>query len=165
MARPDRIIWPTLLDLVGCLEKEFADQQTCFLGVLHGQSAPWDYGMEGLMVWVRLTGAFPSTQFPAPDQGLLGCPKPLAFGIEVGALRCAPLPNETTGDLPSATEQEAVAAEATSDMVALYRAVACCFGDGSARRFQDISLGAYTPLGPMGGVTGGAWTFTVSEEG
>lgn len=163
MARPDTTIWPTLLDLAGCLKTQFADQETCFLGVLHGQAAPWDYGLEGLMVWVRLAGAYPSTTFPAPDNDL-GCPKPLAFDVEVGALRCAPTPNEVTGTLPGEAEQEEVAAEATSDMIALYRAIACCL-DSHQHRFQDVALGSYTPLGPLGGVTGGAWTFTISEEG
>lgn len=163
MARPDRMIWPTLLDLAGCLEQEFADQDTCFLGVLHGQAAPWDYGLDGLMVWVRLSGAYPSTTFPSPDQDLVGCPKPLAFEVEVGALRCASTPDDS-GNLPTAADQDEVAEQATGDMAALYAAIACCFGRGGRKRFQDVVIGSYTPLGPAGGVTGGTWTLTVGGE-
>lgn len=159
--KDDTVIWPSLLELAGCLEGEYADEDFCFIGIIHGQQAPWDYGDKG-MAWVRLTNAYPSTDFPAPDDGA-GCGALLAFEIEIGVLRCAPMPNSVNGKLPGVQEHEDAAREAVGDLRAIRRAIQCCFGSHGQQRFRDMILGDYQPLGPMGGVTGGTWTLTVSE--
>lgn len=159
--KTDTKIWPAMLELVGCLEKEFADEGFCFIGVMHGQMAPADYGSDG-MAWVRLSGVYPSTDFPSPDDST-GCISPLATDLEVGVLRCAPSPNAMSKTMPTESQQEEAARIATADMMAMRRAINCCFGKNGQVRFRDVLMGNYSPLGPMGGVTGGQWTLTISE--
>lgn len=150
-----------MLELVGCLEKEFDEEGFCFIGIMHGQVAPADYGADG-MAWVRLMGSYSSTDFPSPDNGL-GCVAPLATDLEVGVLRCAPSPNKMSRTMPTVSEQEESARVATADMMAMRRAINCCFGKNGQVRFRDVAMGSYSPVGPMGGVSGGQWTLTVSD--
>lgn len=159
--KDDASIWPSLLELVGCLEREFGDEGFCFIGVIYGDQAPLDYGTDG-MAWVRLESVYPSTVFPEPDQET-GCGAPLAFEVEIGVARCAPMPNSLNGALPTVEQQEDAARLGVADMRAIQRAVLCCFGADGQQRFREVAVGTYQPLGPMGGVYGGTWSLTVSE--
>lgn len=156
----DKTIWPALLELAGCLETEFEGEDLCFLGVLGGQQVPWDYGEKG-MVWVRMGSVYQSTQFPDQDQGP-GCAKPLAFDVEVGALRCAPVPKGRPPTLPGVAEHEEAARIQVRDMRSMLHAIQCCFK--AQLRTREVVVGTYNPVGPAGGVLGGVWELTVSEE-
>lgn len=157
--------------LAECLCKELADAKgpsLCFCGLWVGTSQP-PLGVakcadgEGCGVaWVRLVGAFPSSSFPVPDDGLQqsSCATPLAYEVEIGVGRCAPRA-EGREVLPS--EQALFDAQRLymSDMRAAKRALLCCLPEAQRKaepgRQLVVSLGAYRPLDNAGGKSGGVW--------
>ena len=98
------------------------------------------------MGYVRLSGVFPYDTFPLPalDER---CVRPLAWSVEVGALRCVPQPADGTIIDPTAMAEVAVAQ--MLDANALYRAVKCCG--------YDVAMERYFPVGPDGACVGGFW--------
>lgn len=155
---PDETIWPIMAALSECLCTELTAAELlpsgCFCGVLPGAQASWDYSTG--MAWVRLVNAFPSASFPTQDQTLRGsCTSPLAAELEIGVLHCAP-PISSTGIFPTQDQQFEAARQQVATMAAVRRAILCC-GVGT------LFLGDYTPLGPDGGLVGGAWQVWVGE--
>jgi hypothetical protein len=124
----------------------------CWCGIYPGAQVSWDYcsdcnsGVCG-MGYVRLAGAFPSDSFPLPAIDTT-CRKPLAWGVEVGALRCFPQPE--SGELLDPVSMGEVAMNQAMDAEALYRALKCC-------EFE-MAIEIYRPVGPDGGCVGGFWT-------
>jgi hypothetical protein len=128
--------------------------ETCWCGVHPGAAVSWDYCSGGEcrsdtcgMAWVRPTTVFPYDAFAQPVIDLR-CAHPLAWGVEVGSLRCMPQPS--SGELLSPEESMEVTWGQVLDARAIHNALKCC----------DIKIAPvlYTPVGPQGGCVGGYWT-------
>lgn len=159
--KEDVIAYPLLPGLVGAIDSEFQSSgidKPAFLGILPGQLVAFDYcgGDEcGGQTWVRLSSLYPSNNFPATDP-TLNTWGTMAAVIEVGTVRCAPLPDR--GDeFPTAEQYLDATREALADMAAMRRAI--CKYLSSIER--DFILNPYVPVGPEGGCLGGIWTVTV----
>lgn len=153
-----------LLDAVQAeLEADGTAKGLCMVSVMPGGAVPLDYGAEscGGMVWVRLTQAFPTQEFPQQATTLNNCGYDLALALEVGVMRPAPMPTDFQGDieLPPAEEHFEAAALQDRDMEAVHRAVKAL-----AQRIEYVVLGSYEPVGPDGGTVGGTWTLTVGGD-
>ena len=144
-----------LIDLADCVCHELTATgagPTCWCGLYPGASVSWEYcgscsgGYCG-MGYVRATGVFPYDGFPNPVIDFQ-CAKPLAWGIEVGALRCMPVSDD--GEIASPVVMSEVTLGLILDAKALYRAVKCCG--------YDVAMERYYPSGPAGGCVGGYWT-------
>lgn len=153
----DSAIWPALTELVTCLCSTIEDAglpPTCFCGLVPGDQVAWDYitdSGEG-QAWVRLMNVYPSSAFPAADTTLRSsCASPLAAQVEMGILRCAPMPGDD-GTPPGMSEQWEATRLQMADMRAMYSAVRCCYDKQEA-----MVLGQYNPVGPAGGIVGGTW--------
>lgn len=126
---------------------------TCWCGLYAGALVAWDYcagecgnGVCG-MGWVRLSAGFPYQVFP--QQFLdLRCTLPVAWQIEVGAVRC--MPQMPDGGPIDADTMANVALAQSLDARALHTAMQCCG--------HEIAAELYTPTGPEGGCVGGFWT-------
>lgn len=141
-----------------CTELEAATGPLCWCGVWPGDEVSWE-GCECHdacgMGWARLVGSFPYESFPSPAVDVT-CRLPLAYVVEVGALRCMPTANED-GSIPDPAAVAEAAMRQYADMDALYRALKCCPAD-------QIAVEAWVPLGPQGGCVGGGWTAYVSLD-
>lgn len=144
-----------LLELTDCVCAQLSAVgagPTCWCGLYPGAAVSWEYcggecsaGVCG-MGYVRLAGVFPYDAFPVPavdDR----CVRPLAWGVEVGALRCVPTPSD--GTVIDAATMNEVAVAQVLDAYALYQAVKCCG--------LEMSVERYFPVGPLGGCVGGFW--------
>ena len=125
----------------------------CWCGLFHGDTVPWDYcgecgGGKCGMAWVRLVGASPYSSFPEPIIDVR-CQRPLAYYVEVGAMRCMPVADED-GTLPPPEVSVPYVLDVYRDMAALHRALLCC-------PVSDVAVETYLPL-QGGGCAGGAWT-------
>lgn len=144
-----------LVDLADCVCAQLAltgAGPTCWCGLYPGALASWEYcgecsGEVCGMGWVRFAGAFPYDVFPVPSIDER-CAKPVAWMIEVGAMRCMPQPSD--GSLPSPAEMSEVALGQMLDAQALYTAMKCC-------DTVEVAVAEYVPLGPEGGCVGGSW--------
>lgn len=156
--RTDTFVWPAMLRLAECLCTELVAAglpPTCLCSVLPGDAVAADYVSEDEgMAWVRLVSGYPYTAFPVADTAAATCLRPLAFELEVGALWCAPVFADSRGTPPDMAAQFAATETQLAAMAAMHRAIVCCVpterGTGA--------LGAYTPVGPEGGVVGGVWS-------
>ena len=145
-----------LLTLADCLCEKLTSEgagPTCWCGLWHGEVVSWDYCDECSstacgMGYVRLANAFPYETFPAPAVSLR-CYLPLAYHIEVGALRCFPTMEEG-GALPPPAAITEASLLTLADMRAMHNALMCCG--------LDIAVEAYIPVGPAGNCAGGYWT-------
>ena len=125
--------------------------QPCWCGMYPGAAVSWEYcgecsGERCGMGYVRLAGVFPYSAFP---QQVIDdrCTLPLAWAVEVGALRCMPQPGD--GELLAPAEMAEVAVGQILDASALHRAIKCCG--------LDVAVQLYQPTGPQGGCVGGFW--------
>lgn len=149
-----------LMDLRDCLCSalcEIGAGPTCWCGIWHGELVSWDYCSEcdrGAcgMGWVRLFDAAPSETFPEATIDP-NCTMPLAYQIEVGAVRCYPTMDDD-GSLPDEGAIGEAAMGMIADMEAMHEALRCC----TSEHITDFVLGNYLPLGPSGACAGGAWT-------
>lgn len=160
----DRVAWPVLSKMADCLCKEIAAAglpPTCICSPFPGEAIATDYVTkdEG-MAWVRVSAVFPSANFPAQDQIARGCLMPLAVQLEVGSLFCAPVTEGRSNKPPRMPAMFDSSRIQMAAMAAMLRAIECCLG---REQQKGVSLGAYTPLGPEGGVVGGSWLVTVAE--
>lgn len=150
-----------LADLADCVCTELAASgggETCWCGLYPGALVSWDYcgecsaGRCG-MGYVRLAEVFPYTVFPQQELDLR-CTRPLAWTVEVGALRCLPQPPDGSPLDPVAMADIAVIQ--ALDASALYRAVKCCG--------TEAAVEVYQPVGPQGGCVGGFWRAYLAVE-
>jgi hypothetical protein len=160
----DKVAWPVLVKMADCLCKEIVDAglpPTCICSPFPGEAIAADYVTkdEG-MAWVRVSSVFPSANFPAQDQVARGCLMPLAVQLEVGVLFCAPVSDRRSTKPPRLPAMFDSARMQMAAMAAMLRAIECCLGQD---RQKGVALGAYTPIGPEGGVVGGSWLITVAE--
>ena len=143
-----------LVDLAECVCAYLAVEgagETCWCGLYPGSAVSWEYctecsnGMCG-MGYVRPASASSYEVFPQPAIDIR-CTLPMAWGVEVGALRCLHTPEDGTlldvGSMAEATIRQIL------DARALRNAIKCCG--------LNIGLGSWIPLGPQGGCVGGYW--------
>jgi hypothetical protein len=147
------------------LQKDGSDD-LCAAAVYPGEGVPLDYASVdtgcGGMLWVRLVSAAPSAAFPAPVTSVDNCAKKLAFAVEMGVMRAAPIPDSfVTGemDLPGDEEHTESAGKQLDDMEAMYRAMRVASAD-----IELMIVGTYSPLGPNGGAVGGVWSLQVGDD-
>jgi len=148
-----------VIGLTGCIHDAFPD--VCSFGLTIGESyVPFDPddddGCEDDEVactqgWVRVTGAGITEVQDSFEKG--GCGGTQEVGIEVGILRCVEVPED--GEAPKATEVMVAALQSLEDMNTIYCAAMSC------EAVEDLNVGQWTPLGPLGGQYGGMWSFTM----
>lgn len=161
----DLSIYPILEELKSCLCNALGDSAPCFCGIVVGEDIPVEYAGEcdddscGA-AYVRLTGAFPTTNFPQVE-GSATCFTTMAYNVSVGILRCVSL-GDDRGNMPTPAEVQETSLMLLSDMKTLRRTIQCCFG--STFDEVDYVMGQYTPLPLQGGVTGGEWPVTIQEQ-
>lgn len=102
-------------------------------------------------LWVRTTSVTPTTAEP----GFSGqdCATTLRMGLEVGILRCIEVPED--GEAPTATDVLVAGLQAMTDMNTILCAALSC------EAWDGLTIGSWSPTGPLGGQYGGIWTFTV----
>lgn len=160
--RDDTTAWPAMLSLLDCLcaEVSASGLDTCMCTLLPGQAVPGDYVTEDSgMAWVRLVSMFPSSQLPLVDQSANGCLVPLAYTLEMGALFCAPVAEDSRTPPSLGSNVDATRVQMAA-LAAMRRALECCLG----AKPREVVLGQYTPVGPAGGAVGGTWLVTLSER-
>lgn len=153
-----------------CVCEEFAGEPLCFCGEIAGALAYDAMGVGGEcydgdgdetgsencgQAWVRLASAFPARGVGVPETTPANCASSIGLTVEIGALRCIRI-EENGLALPADEMLEAVRLQ-RADMLAIMRAIMCCDGLDS----NQYSLGAYTPVGPEGGIVGGFWLLSV----
>lgn len=143
------------------LRADGTDDKLCAVAKYPGEAAPLDYAECGGMLWVRLVTGAQTTQFPNPEQRPNVCASTLAFNVEVGLMRPSPIPEDILGDfeLPSDKDHTDATDRQLDDMEAVHRGLV-----RAARDIEMVSIGSYTPVGPVGGTVGGLWTLTVGNE-
>ena len=160
----DRLAWPVLVKLTDCLCQELLSSglpPTCICSPMPGEAIAADYVSPSQgMAWVRVNSVFPSTTFPAQDQSAFGCAVSIAVQLEVGVLYCAPVTEGRSNKPPGLGQMFDSSRLQMAAMAAMLRAIECCLGRAS---HKSVALGAYTPMGPEGGVVGGSWQVTVAE--
>lgn len=151
----------SLLLFTGCVGESVPD--ICSYGLTIGETyVPFDPDPEEdcgedtaicSQIWVRVTDINPTNI----TDGMAGssCSMSLAIGLEVGIIRCIEIPEG--GEAPEASEVMVAALQTMDDMQALLCAAVNCEVDA----WDEITVGAWTPIGPEGGQYGGMWTFTV----
>lgn len=166
VVRDDTLIYPIVSDLAACLCAEYvgSDEHLCFCGIEPSTGVPinvgeCDGGACGAAT-VRLVRLYPSTNFPNVD-GTATCVTLLAAELVVTVLRCVPVGGDD-GSNPTAAEYALWAQQQYADMIAMRRAIVCCFGDLHAD--TDYRLVDYTPVAPQGGVGGGQWRLFTRQE-
>lgn len=151
---PPNVIQTVLDDLATCLCAQILTDglpPLCFCGVVPGEDVALDRTGDcddacG-QAWVRLATAYPSVAIGQPSQVPGNCTQGIGLEIEMGVIRCFDV-----GDGRSPVEESVLAAAGqlqVADMLAMWRAVACC------RQSKDFIIGQYVPVGPQGGIVGG----------
>lgn len=160
----DKGIWPVMTAMLSCLQSEFTARglgPIAILGVLPGDAIAVKVGLNGeddcLQVWVRMVQAYVAPQFPQQETVKINLHSPMAYRLEVGAVRCVSVGSED-GEGPSIEEMFNETRKQMADMVALRQAICVCLRDVSKRDFQ---LDVYTPFPYQGGVAGGSWDVLV----
>ncbi|TDC29494.1 hypothetical protein E1211_25895 [Micromonospora sp. 15K316] len=115
-------------------------------------------GGPGGQLTVHVARIFPSREFPAPDQtvlGLRGCTPPSTTAAElvVTLLRCAPAPTEH-GCPPSCEELAATARIVHVDAATVFNALMCCLPSTGGWRGRRFVMGEQRIVGPQGGCVG-----------
>lgn len=167
--REDVMVWPTMKELLACAEATLVDfgRPVGKSTIQYGSDIPvMELGEEcDGFLWVRLTDAYPSTQFPNPDQ----FPTPpgqrivMAFQLEVAVARCVSVAGtvEENGTLFSNGEPlppEVIFEDARAqmaDMAALRKAICSCL------KGQQFVLGNNQSAVPTGLTNYTGWAVTV----
>lgn len=143
-----------------CAEIGKAGPRTCFCGVVPGSGAVAEYSGNCNdkcgMAWVRLVTIYPSDGVGQQAEAVGNCYLGTDAIVEVGILRCAAMPDDR-GNPPTGYALLQSFEQQTTDALTMQRAIMCC----EAISPKDIILGVYTPQGPLGGMVGGVWQFTM----
>jgi len=128
----------------------------CFCEVVPGEAATAEYfnctGACSGMAWVRLMSSYRATSVGTPNGEVGNCGKETGLEVELGIMRCAPgLLTRDGRPVPAAVVSE-VTAQQMMDMETLVRTVECC----PLLNPKDYIVGSYRPIGPEGGIVGGA---------
>lgn len=150
-----------LTDLATCLCSQLLDDAlppVCFCGIVPGSTVALDYSGncddKCGMAWVRMSAAYPSAQIGIPSVTPGNCTIGIGVDVELGVVRCI-TPGGDNGEPPEPAELAAASVLQQADMMAMWRAVACC------RTSKDWAIGQYVPYGPEGGLVGGALNIAV----
>lgn len=147
-----------------CLCQQVIDDGSpplCFCEVVPGEAAVAEYfqctaACTG-MGWVRLVSAYPATAVGTPDAQIGNCGKETGLDVELGIMRCQQgLITRDGRPVPASVVSEA-AAQQMLDMETMFRAIVCC----TTLNGKDFIVGAYTPLGPEGGIVGGSLAVSI----
>lgn len=169
--REDVVIYPKIIELLSCLETEIEASglpKVCHIGPIAG-ALVLDYcgncadGCDG-QAWVRLVTAYPSADFPNPVNQNMNCFVPLVFQLEVGIVRCKPMPKQSGArgyQPPSLESQVKAVRQQTADMAAILRAITCCLAGGNDFSFL---VQQYQPVTPEGDCVGGAYMVLIQQE-
>lgn len=85
---------------------------------------------------------------------------PLEGIVEVGIIRCAPMPDDQS-NMPSDAVMLAHAELVYADMAASLRAITCdCTGFPKG----DLVVNSWSPLSEQGGCSGGAWLVNLGQS-
>jgi hypothetical protein len=153
-------IFETLEQLAACLCVQIEDDglmDPCFCGVVPGTGMVYGYlgdNCEQGVAWVRLEMAYPANAVGQMAIVEGNCESSLGADVEVGILRPMPVGDEF-GNLPSGEIITGIAGLQIADAITMRKAISCC------SHAEEWILGGYTPLGPEGGVVGGAWTINM----
>jgi hypothetical protein len=150
-----------LAALAECLCAQIATDglpEPCFCGLVPGEAPAVEYVTNCSddkcgMAWVRLSAVAPITGIGIPNITINNCNSVIGFDAEVGIMRCAPV-GDQDGNPPSDEELLAAADLQIADMMAMYRAMACC------EALEEFIIETYTPIGPDGVAVGGFWTLS-----
>jgi hypothetical protein len=167
MAVADPVVMPLAREMLDCLAQEIAKVESppFYVGLRTGAvvdhllSTTEDECCQGL-AWVRPSGFYPGgAVFPAQ----LETPLPKGntnwtITLELGAVRCAPTPDENS--IPTPAEWDAVTQAVMDDAAAMRRAI-CCFIDGERGRNRKVLAGLWQPLDTQGGCVGGILPVTI----
>lgn len=163
----DPVVMPLAQEMLACLAQEIAKVETppAYVQlragnvVAHLLSMNEDECCEGL-AWVRPVTFYPSSGvFPTADTApVKGGTRAWAVTLELGAIRCAPVGDETS--IPTGAEWMATVQAVMDDGAAMRRAI-CCFLDGDPRRSGRVVPGAWQPIDVQGGCVGGIMTVTI----
>lgn len=150
--------------LAACLCAQIQDPENgvpdvCFCGIVPGEAIPVEYAGDcdskcGI-AWVRMTNLYPSNGVGAAFTQPGNCDVGLGMDVELGILRCISVGTEREGPTPE--ELHEAAQLAIADAMLIRKAVYCC----DAINPRDLILGQYTPLGPEGGLVGGAFVLSM----
>lgn len=164
--REDTGIYPLMVRLSACLEKEIADSglpALGFNGLVVGADPSLDCGQdeECGTAWVRLVTSYPSADFPTPDASDRNCNSPIAYDIELGLIRCASPFSDERGNQVTVDQALGQARLHLADMAAMRRAIKCCLTQTPG--FEDVEaiVGTFTPTPNQGGCVGGVWPITI----
>lgn len=154
----DTQLWPVMLDLLNCYEQELTDRglhNLCMVTLAPGAEVDTLRAEEGI-AWVGISSAYPSTTFPTQDGGTTSCSTNTVGVLELGLLRCIKVKERTSLTPAEAAEYMKVQ---MADYAAMRAAVRCC-----ATAAGLMVLGSYRPIGPEGGVYGGAVSVSVQKR-
>jgi hypothetical protein len=152
--------------IAACLCAEIADPDNgvpdvCYCGVMPGAAIAAQYAGDCAskcgMAWVRLVTAYPSVTLGAASIQPARCTTGMGIDVEVGILRCMSVGDER-GNMPTLQEQTDAAALQYADISVMWKAILCC----DAIPPMDAILGQYQPMGPEGGLVGGAFTLSMA---
>jgi hypothetical protein len=157
----DNVVSRLLDDLSICLCAQILTDglpPTCFCGVMPGSEVALDYAGDcddvcG-MAWVRLITTYPSVSVGAAAERPGNCAMGIGVDVEVGVVRCLDAGDE--GEAPSPESMAESARLQAADMLAMWRAIACC------RTSKDWIMGQYQPYGPEGGMVGGTFQIAMT---
>lgn len=164
----DPLVMPIAEELLACYSDEL--QKTAvvptYIGLRPGTVVDWllstveNECCEGL-AWVRPVSFFPSSGI-FPEQDSVPQPKGTrawAVTLEMGAVRCAPTPDETS--IPTVAQWDAVVQAMMDDAAAMRRAICCYIELDPVRRARQVLPGLWQPLDVEGGCVGGVLTVTI----
>ena len=155
-----------MVDLAACLLNEITDRELpmpCTVAVMPGESVVPEYQgpctnkkhVCGLG-WVRMMTGYPATGVGVRNANTGNCNSTLGLDLNMGITRCITLPTDPRTTMRTA-ELEALAKSTADDMEAMRAAIVCCANQPG----KDLLLGAYSPIGPAGGMVGGSWSMSV----
>lgn len=140
--------------LTGCVKDSLRQAEITVCGVFltTGQNVTIDAPPGESMSWVRLVDiTVAQTETPSGTT----CTTPWTVSVEVGITHCWPLQED-----PLTVDQHLAAQVKVDDsMMALYKGIACC-PDWLPTGKKGMTVVRWAPIGPQGGIVGGAWLLT-----
>lgn len=161
----EKFFTPRLIQLVQCLTDELdkaGGPGRCYTGLMVGTMDPLGLakctdGQCGV-AWVRPVSIYETASFPQGEDGPTGPTRgvagPMAMEVEIGVGRCYPRLDQRDA-FPDPQKQLEATMLYMSDMRAARRALLCCFVDANPQ--HQAALGAWSPLEPQMGWSGGVW--------
>ena len=149
------LIFPVLHGLLGHAEGALDPAPGRSL-VQVGQEVAWDDCCDG-QVWTRLISITPMEGGGRAPNALCGVTAWQAT-IGVGTIRCVSVVDDR-GVAPLASMITGEAEQMALDLQALQQVILCTLG--TLPNVHRVTVGNWTPLGPLGGCAGGEWTVDV----